>query len=827
MSSRENYILTPATKRVFGAAVHATSGEVTDAEHILHADGRTAKLVYPQGGEKPTILIDLGPAAPGGYPIFKVAGQSGSPQLRIAYADWYEWIVDPVHGENGDFSRGSCNYLGVELPVPPANPYRYELYTIQDTDVYIAPMIQGQQRWVRIQLDTVGSVELEYFCLENVSDMSPYKGSFLSSDDDLNRLWYASTYTAQIASFPNADAWTIVDGWLIPRRLAKSNDIGLSVDGAKWRNYRFRFQFVIRKNPGPVSAVGWVVRASDENNGYVGQIDLDGRMHMFRRTDGVYERLKPAAQLTVPIIDGRVYHLDVRLDGAKFETYLDGQLIDITEDDTCNEGKIGFCQPLDKWALIRDVRVEDSSGQLLLQDDFRGDLSRWSFARTASFIADGAKRDRLPWLGDLDWAGRNVYYAFDNYSCMKDTIRMFAFHQTPEGYIWAACYPENNDKPALGEYGYYQSDEFSAWFAPVLADYVLFTGDLDFAAEMYPVVRKSLFYLWDYVEGDGLFYQRYETSKGIWGHILERTGKGAYVNFLIYDAFRESAFLARQLGFDADAAEYEDKALRMREGIEAHLWDEERQYYVELKGSRDFNFYGNALALAIGFPDTQKADAIAARLRETDMGKYQSLAIRGKFHYRHDENAIGTLRQPGGGVDWIGALADWRGPHATWECMIYPPQGLPAGKSWGDSSHPDTAVAHLLSGYVLGVQPTEPGFRAFEAIPHPCDLQWAEGTVPTPHGEIRFSWKRNGSDFRAALDAPAGTTAVVGIPKPGDERYVVTVNGQPIYGTGSNGTARGSAAAGYNIDEDDRYIYLRGLAAGTYEVECKLAAIIA
>lgn len=95
---------------------------------------------------------------------------------------------------------------------------------------------------------------------------------------------------------------------------------------------------------------------------------------------------------------------------------------------------------------------------------------------------------------------------------------MFAFNQTPEGYVWATCYPENSVHPKLGEYGYYQSDIFSAWFVPTVADYVLFTGDAEFAKEMYGHVKMDVDYLWSYVEGDGIFCQRYDTSKGLWSH---------------------------------------------------------------------------------------------------------------------------------------------------------------------------------------------------------------------------------------------------------------------------------------------------------------------
>ena len=36
--------------------------------------------------------------------------------------------------------------------------------------------------------------------------------------------------------------------------------------------------------------------------------------------------------------------------------------------------------------------------------------------------------------------------------------------------------------------------------------------------------------------------------------------------------------------------------------------------------------------------------------------------------------------------------------------------------------------------------PTSPGFGTYLAEPHPGDLRWARGTVPTPHGPIEFRW---------------------------------------------------------------------------------------
>jgi len=810
----EEHVLTPKAKNVFAMEVKGTVGAVFHAENILTNDGSAAKLVYPEGGEKPYILLDLGAASPGGYPVFRVKSSTGSAVLRLSYSDQYDYIMHPEYSDYGDFRRGSCKYLGVELPVPPANPYRYELYTIQENGVHTFPLIQGQQKWVRLQLEHEdSSVEIECFYIINVSDMSPHEGSFLCSDDDITRLWYASTYTAQISSFENSNAWDIVEGWLAPRGLARSNDVGLCYAGRQWSDYQFSFDCRIMNNPGPVSSVGWVIRADDEDNGYVFQLDLDGRLYVQQRTEGVYRNSKKPQLLKKKIIDGVTYHIETKVSGNELRTYLDGELIDVTVDTQYTSGRIGFCQPLDKWVLIKNVNVQDDTeGKILLSDDFTGDLSQWDFARTLSFVADGAKRDRLPWIGDLDWAGRNVFYAFKNHKYMADSYRMFAQHQTPEGYVWAVCYPENSVQPGVGEYGYYQSDIFSAWFIPSLADHILFTGDRDLAVEMYEAVRMDVEYLWKYVEADGIFCQRYDTSKGLWSHDLEQVGKFAYHNILIYDAMVEAAFIADFIGNSADAAEYRSYAEIMKTGIMQHFWSKKQGFFVGEMGSSEPDFMANALALAVKFLDAGEAARTAEYLRDNhyEHGKIISLVIRGCYAYGFDPMALDRLRNPKGIVNWLDAINDWRGPCTTWECMVYPIDEA-NGENWFDLSHADTAMAHIMSGYMLGVQPTSPGFSTYRVEPHGFGLQWAKGSVPTPQGDIQCGWSaaEDNSSFELFLKSPENSTASVAVPLK-DEKVSIRVNGQLAY-TGNDGFLDGFS--GY---ADESYINFTNLEAGTY-----------
>ncbi len=50
----------------------------------------------------------------------------------------------------------------------------------------------------------------------------------------------------------------------------------------------------------------------------------------------------------------------------------------------------------------------------------------------------------------------------------------------------------------------------------------------------------------------------------------------------------------------------------------------------------------------------------------------------------------------------------------------------------------------LLPRCVLGVKPLTPGWTEVEVAPQPSGLDWAEGTVLTPLGELGVSWKMDG-----------------------------------------------------------------------------------
>ena len=66
-----------------------------------------------------------------------------------------------------------------------------------------------------------------------------------------------------------------------------------------------------------------------------------------------------------------------------------------------------------------------------------------------------------------------------------------------------------------------------------------------------------------------------------------------------------------------------------------------------------------------------------------------------------------------------------------------------------------------LSTEILGVRPTGSGFATFQVAPHPVDLAWAEGVVPSPHGDIEVVWRIQEDLFTITVVVPEGALRVV------------------------------------------------------------------
>ena len=74
--------------------------------------------------------------------------------------------------------------------------------------------------------------------------------------------------------------------------------------------------------------------------------------------------------------------------------------------------------------------------------------------------------------------------------------------------------------------------------------------------------------------------------------------------------------------------------------------------------------------------------------------------------------------------------------------------------AWG------SLALYELPSVILGVRPAKPGYAAVSVNPVVGYLQWAKGSVWTPHGEISVAWKRDGDDINVDIKVPDGVHVV-------------------------------------------------------------------
>jgi hypothetical protein len=116
------------------------------------------------------------------------------------------------------------------------------------------------------------------------------------------------------------------------------------------------------------------------------------------------------------------------------------------------------------------------------------------------------------------------------------------------------------------------------------------------------------------------------------------------------------------------------------------------------------------------------------------------------------------------------------GPYTTlWEVWN--------GLSEGTINHGWNAPNTILSQYIAGVSPAAPGWTSYHVLPRMGDLTAISQTVPSVRGDITVIDSLSTDRSVMRLGSPAGTKALIGIPKKRAWQSV-TANGRPVWNRG-------------------------------------------
>lgn len=352
---------------------------------------------------------------------------------------------------------------------------------------------------------------------------------------------------------------------------------------------------------------------------------------------------------------------------------------------------------------------------------------------TREFFIDGIKRDRWVWSGDAAQSYLMNYYLANDNDEVKRTI-----------WLLGGKAPITSHINTIMDYTFF-------WFISIY-DYYMFSGDEHFMHQIYPTMVTYMDYVLGRTDSDGMV----QGLTGDWvfcdwaDRPMSKQGQLAFEQILFLRSLQAISYVAMLVGDEEASASYDLRARQLQEKLMPCFWDEQQQVLVHnrVDGQQQSEVfrYPNMFAIMYGYLDAEKRDAVKRHVMlnpdvlsiTTPYMRFyelEALCMMGEH-----EQVMREMKAYWGGMLQEGATTFWEKYNPEEQgAQRYAMYGRPYGKSlchaWGASP------IYLLGRYYLGVQPLAPGYAEYEVRPHLGGLQWMQGTVPTPFGQIEVSVK--------------------------------------------------------------------------------------
>ena len=366
------------------------------------------------------------------------------------------------------------------------------------------------------------------------------------------------------------------------------------------------------------------------------------------------------------------------------------------------------------------------------------------------FLWDGIKRDRLVWMGDMHPEVMTISHVFGYNEIVPESLDLARDITPLPGWM-------------SGMYTY------SLWWVIVQRDWYKFHGDLEYLKQQRDYLTGLLEILLKKVDDNGL-----ETSGGgflDWPSNANQPAMKAGTQALMMMTMEAGAELCGYLGEDL----LEKRCIQCHRRMKGAASEVAEIYYQKAAapgepGSKQ----GTALMVLAGMTDPEKActevlKADGARGFSTFYGYYMLEAMAKAGDY---EGAMDIIRTFWGGMIDLGATTFWEDFNIDWlkddpapidrivpegrkdihgDYGAYCYEGFRHSLCHGWASGPTA----WLSRHVLGIEIMKPGCKEVRIRPNLGNLEWAEGSFPTPYGDIHVSHtKDKDGKIRSKIDAP-------------------------------------------------------------------------
>lgn len=374
---------------------------------------------------------------------------------------------------------------------------------------------------------------------------------------------------------------------------------------------------------------------------------------------------------------------------------------------------------------------------------------------TREFFIDGIKRDRWVWSGDAAQSYLMNYYLYFDSPTVTRTISALRGKDPVTSHI-----------NTIMDYTFY-------WFISIY-DYYQHTGDKAFIQQSYSRMQSMMDYCLARRNKDGLM----QGLTGDWVFIdwadgLSKQGEVSFEQMLLCRSLESVALCANIMKDTKAAAKYTVLAKDLKAKLFTYYWNAQKHALVHsrIDGKQTANVtrYANMFGIFFNyFTEAQKQDVKKYVLLNDKIQKITTPYMR--FYELEALCAMGEqdyvlkqMKDYWGGMLNLGATSFWEEYNPDKKgADVYAMYGRPFGKSlchaWGASP------IYLLGKYYLGVKPTAPAYQQYLIEPKLGGLQWMEGTVPTPKGDIKL--KVTTQQIKVSAQTGTGTLRVNSKTKP-------------------------------------------------------------
>ena len=348
------------------------------------------------------------------------------------------------------------------------------------------------------------------------------------------------------------------------------------------------------------------------------------------------------------------------------------------------------------------------------------------------YLWDAIKRDRLVWVGDLHPEVMTVSSVFGFNPVVPKSLDLIRDITPLPGWMNGIS-------------------SYSIWWLLIHRDWYYYQGNLPYLKEQQPYLTALLRHLITKVDTDGK--ECLDGNRFLdWPSSENPAAINAGLQSLMIQAMRAGEELCVVLGEDALAADCRktaEKALAYSKRMKKDFLSKEKEIKPGTKQAA-------ALMVLSGIMDPEEADRKYLSVGDakgfsTFYGYYmlRAMALAGNY-----QGALDVIRTYWGAMIDLGATTFWEDFNMEWlpnasridelvpagkkdihgDFGAYCYQGFRHSLCHGWASGPTS----WLMEYVLGVQPLEPGCKSVRITPNLGDLEWVEGTFPTPYGVIEI-----------------------------------------------------------------------------------------